>query len=429
MPSDQLDTLLSEQRRFPPPESFVAQANGSRALQHAAERDREGFWAEQARALEWISPWNRVLEWKPPHAKWFVGGKLNVAVNCVDRHVDGPRRNKAALIWEGEPGDRRMLTYWDLVPRGQQDRQRAQAAGRRQGRPRRRSTCRMIPEAGDRHARVRADRRRPLASSSAASPPRRSATGSTTRRRRCSSRRTAAIRRGRSSRSSAIADEAMEHTPSIEHCVVVRRRAAPERTSPSPTWSKAATTGGTAYGRGRVRRVRAEPDGRRGHALHPLHLGHDGKAEGDRPHHRRLSHPGRGDDQVRLRPQAEDVFWCTADIGWVTGHSYVVYGPLANGATVFMYEGAPDWPEPDRFWSADRALRGDGALHRSHRDPGVHEVRHGASGPPRSLQPPAAGLGGRADQPGSVDLVSRPTSAAAAARSWIPGGRRRPAGS
>ena len=114
MPSDQLDTLLSEQRRFPPPQSFVAQANGSRALQHAAERDREGFWAEQARALQWIRPWDRVLEWKPPHAKWFVGGQLNVAANCLDRHLDGPRRTRPRSIWEGEPGDRRVLTYRDL---------------------------------------------------------------------------------------------------------------------------------------------------------------------------------------------------------------------------------------------------------------------------------------------------------------------------
>ena len=111
----QLDTLLSEQRRFPPSAAFASAANGKAELYQAAERDREGFWAEQARALEWIRPWDRVLEWNPPHAKWFVGGKLNVSANCLDRHLDGPARNKAALIWEGEPGDRRVLTYWDLA--------------------------------------------------------------------------------------------------------------------------------------------------------------------------------------------------------------------------------------------------------------------------------------------------------------------------
>jgi acetyl-CoA synthetase len=113
--ADQLDTLLSEQRRFPPPAKFAAAANGQAELYQAAERDSEAFWAEQARALVWIRPWDRVLEWKPPHAKWFVGGKLNVSANCLDRHLEGPTRDKAALIWEGEPGDRRVLTYQDLA--------------------------------------------------------------------------------------------------------------------------------------------------------------------------------------------------------------------------------------------------------------------------------------------------------------------------
>ena len=113
--TDQLDTLLSEQRRFPAPPAFAGQANATRALYEAADRDRETFWAQQARALDWIEPWKKVLEWKLPHAKWFVGGKLNASANCLDRHLDGPTRNKAALIWEGEPGDRRVLTYWDLA--------------------------------------------------------------------------------------------------------------------------------------------------------------------------------------------------------------------------------------------------------------------------------------------------------------------------
>ena len=111
----QLDTLLSEQRRFPPPPEFTAQANAKPDLYERAKHDRLGFWAEEALGLDWIAPWSKVLEWTPPHAKWFVGGKLNVSANCVDRHLEGPRRNKAAIIWEGEPGDRRVLTYWDLA--------------------------------------------------------------------------------------------------------------------------------------------------------------------------------------------------------------------------------------------------------------------------------------------------------------------------
>jgi acetyl-CoA synthetase len=112
--SDQLDTLLSEQRSFPPDPAFQAQANAQPGIYDQAAKDHEAFWAREARALDWITPWKTVLEWKRPHAKWFVGGTLNVSANCLDRHLVGPRRNKAALIWEGEPGDRRVLTYRDL---------------------------------------------------------------------------------------------------------------------------------------------------------------------------------------------------------------------------------------------------------------------------------------------------------------------------
>src|SRR3954466_8119955 len=112
--NDQLDTLLSEQRRFPPPPQFAARAAATEAL-YAAGRHPERFWEEQARELEWMSPWRQVLDWKPPHARWFVDGKLNASANCLDRHLKGPRRNKAAIVWEGEPGERRVLTYWDLA--------------------------------------------------------------------------------------------------------------------------------------------------------------------------------------------------------------------------------------------------------------------------------------------------------------------------
>jgi acetyl-CoA synthetase len=112
--SERLDTLLSEERRFQPPREFAARASGTAELYRRAAADRLGFWEQEARTLAWSAPWSSVLEWTPPHAKWFVGGKLNVSVNCLDRHLSGPRRNKAALIWEGEPGDRRTLTYWEL---------------------------------------------------------------------------------------------------------------------------------------------------------------------------------------------------------------------------------------------------------------------------------------------------------------------------
>src|ERR1041384_3704895 len=113
--TEQLDTLLDEARRFPPPAEFAKTAVATAATYAAARADRLKFWADRAAELEWSTPWKTVLEWDPPHAKWFVGGKLNASVNCLDRHLRGPRRNKAAIIWEGEPGDRRVLTYWDLA--------------------------------------------------------------------------------------------------------------------------------------------------------------------------------------------------------------------------------------------------------------------------------------------------------------------------
>ena len=110
-----IDVLLTETRSFPPPAPFARSAHISTdAIYKEAANDIEAYWASAARSLDWITPWTAVLDWKPPYAKWFVGGQLNVAANCVDRHVRGPNRNKAAIIWEGEPGDKRTLTYWDL---------------------------------------------------------------------------------------------------------------------------------------------------------------------------------------------------------------------------------------------------------------------------------------------------------------------------
>ncbi|MEP6782007.1 MAG: acetyl-coenzyme A synthetase N-terminal domain-containing protein, partial [Gemmatimonadaceae bacterium] len=110
-----IDTLLSETRSFPPPAAFTEHARvRDDALHASALADPEAFWANEAAELEWMKPWETVMEWTPPHVKWFVGGKINASVNCLDRHINTPRRNKAALIWEGEPGDRRTFTYWDL---------------------------------------------------------------------------------------------------------------------------------------------------------------------------------------------------------------------------------------------------------------------------------------------------------------------------
>jgi acetyl-CoA synthetase len=220
--TDQLDTLLSELRRFPPDHAFAAEANGTRALYEAAARDREGFWAEQARALDWIRPWDRVLEWNLPHAKWFVGGKLNVSANCLDRHLAGPLRNKAAIIWEGEPGDRRVLTYWDLARDVRRAANALKKLGVRKG-DRVAIYLPMIPEAAIAMlacARIGAIHSVIFGGFSAESV-----------RDRVNDARARVLitadggyRRGQVVPLKRMADHAMVEAPSIEHCVVVRRR-------------------------------------------------------------------------------------------------------------------------------------------------------------------------------------------------------------
>jgi acetyl-CoA synthetase len=349
MTDHQLDTLLSEQRRFPPPPGFAAQANATSALYQAAARDREGFWAEQARALEWIAPWQRVLDWQLPHAKWFVGGKLNASANCLDRHLGGPTRNKAALIWEGEPGDRRVLTYWDLAREVRRAANALKHLGVAKG-DRVAIYLPMVPEAVVAMlacARIGAVHSVIFGGFSAESV-----------RDRVNDAQAKVLitadggyRRGQVLPLKRMADDAMAETPSIKHCIVVRRRPGGEGDE-----AFAMMTEGRDHWWHRLlddASAECEPEPMDAEdMLFTLYTsGTTGKPKG-------IVHTTGGyltqaactmKYVFDLKP--EDVFWCTADVGWVTGHSYVVYGPLANGATVLMYEGAPDWPERDRFWS------------------------------------------------------------------------------
>jgi len=346
--ADQLDTLLSEERRFPPSHEFAARAVGTAALYEAAARDRLAFWEDQARALDWMTPWTSVLQWTPPHARWFDGGTLNVAANCLDRHLAGPRRNKAAIIWEGEPGDRRVYTYWALAREVGRAANALKRLGVRRG-DRVAIYLPMVPEAAIAMlacARLGAVHSVVFGGFSAES----------LRDRINDATATVLItadggyRRGQMVPLKRIADEAVADCPSIRHVVVVRRGS---RTEGDESFAEM-TEGRDHWWHRLLDKESPDCPPEAMDAEDLLFIlytsGTTGKPKG-------IVHTTGGyltqaaaTTKYVFDLRDEDIFWCTADVGWVTGHSYVVYGPLANGATVLMYEGAPDWPERDRFW-------------------------------------------------------------------------------
>jgi acetyl-CoA synthetase len=345
-PNPEIEDLLGEDRRFPPPAEFRARAVVSDESIYAdAARDPEAFWAKLAGELEWSRPWDQVLDWQPPHAKWFVGGTLNASVNCLDRHVRGPRRNKAALIWEGEPGDRRTLTYFDLFRQVSAFANVLKSLGVGKG-DRVALYMPLIPELAIAMlacARVGAIHSVVFGGFSAESLRDRINDSA------CRLLVTAdgGYRRGNLVALKKIADEALADTPSIEHVVVVQRAGASlpvEMKTGRDQWYHELMNGASSTCAPEA--MDAED------MLYILYTsGTTGKPKG-------IVHTTGGylvgayaTTKMVFDLREEDVYWCTADIGWVTGHTYVVYGPLANGATVLMYEGAPDWPQKDRFWS------------------------------------------------------------------------------
>ena len=342
----EIDNLLQEDRQFPPSAAWQTSANiaDSRIYERAA-RDPEAFWAEFARELEWIRPWDSVLKWEPPHARWFDGGKINASANCLDRHVRTARRNKAALIWEGEPGDRRTLTYWDLFRQVSAFANVLKSLGVKRG-DRVALYLPLIPELAIAMlacARIGAVHNVVFGGFSAESLRDRINDS------QCVLLVTAdgGYRRGQIVPLKRMADEALGGTPSIKHVVVVQRQPGVE--------DAAMMTAGRDQWYHRLMQeadARSEPEPMNAEdMLYILYTsGTTGKPKG-------IVHTTGGylvgtyaTTKWVFDLKDDDVFWCTADIGWVTGHSYVVYGPLANGATVIMYEGAPDWPQKDRFW-------------------------------------------------------------------------------
>jgi acetyl-CoA synthetase len=345
-PLAEIADLLQEDRSFVPPAAFRDAANVRDASVYArADADPEGFWADFASELEWFTPWTRVLEWNPPHAKWFVGGTLNASVNCVDRHVRGPRRNKAAIVWEGEPGDRRTLTYFDLYRQVSQFANVLKRLGVKRG-DRVALYLPLVPELAIAMlacARIGAVHSVVFGGFSSES----------LRDRINDAQATVLVtadggwRRGQVVPLKQMADEALTATPSIKHVVIVQRL----HGSPVPVHVEE----GRDHWYHRLMQdapYTCEPEKMDAEdMLYILYTsGTTGKPKG-------IVHTTGGylvgtyaTTKWVFDLKEDDVYWCTADIGWVTGHSYVVYGPMANGATVVMYEGAPDWPKKDRFW-------------------------------------------------------------------------------
>jgi len=346
-PTTNITSVLKETRSFPPSAEFVAQANVKGAAEYEklwkrAADDPDGFWAEQAESLTWFKKWTKVLEWNLPFSKWFVGGKINACYNCVDRHLEGPRKNKAAIIWEGEPGDTRVLRYQDLHREVCKFANALKKIGIKPG-DRVTIYMPMIPEAaiamlacartGATHSVIFggfsdtavADRNNDAKAKLVIT-----ADGS--------------WRRGKIVPLKANVDAALEKSPTVEKCIVFNR-------ANQQVNMKA---GRDLWWHEIVANESADCPAEQLDSEHPLFIlytsGSTGKPKG-------VLHTTAGyllgtslTHKWVFDLKEDDTYWCTADVGWVTGHSYIVYGPLANGATVMMYEGAPNHPREDRFW-------------------------------------------------------------------------------
>jgi acetyl-CoA synthetase len=342
--SPAIENLFSEARTFSPPDDFKVNALVTdRSLHERAERDLEGFWAEQAERLRWMKPWDQVLEWNLPFAKWFVGGQLNVSDNCLDRHVDEGRGDKVAYHWEGEPGDTRTITYAQLRDDVARLANALRSIGVQRG-DRVNIYMGMVPELpvamlacarlGAAHSVVfggfSADALRDRVNDAEA---------------KVLITQDEGWRAGKVVPLKKNADDAVADTPTIEKVVVLRR------TGNDVPWTEGRDVWWHDLVEGQSADCPPEAMGAEdllyllytsGTTAKPKGIMHTtgGYLAGVASTHRLV---------FDLHPDT-DVYWCAADIGWVTGHSYIVYGPLANGATSILYEGAPNFPDKDRWW-------------------------------------------------------------------------------
>jgi acetyl-CoA synthetase len=343
-----IESILREGRKFPPSLEFsrhaaVASMADYEALYRRAEQDAEGFWSECARELSWFKPFGRVLEWKPPFAKWFLGGELNASYNCLDRHLTGARRNKVALFWEGEPGDTRVFTYQMLADEVARCANALKHLGVKLG-DRVAIYMPLVPEAAIAMlacARIGAIHSVIFGGFSSEALVDRINDAEA----KLVITADGGWRRGQHIELKNNVDEALKKTPSVENVLVLRRtgQQVQMQAGRDMWWHDLVPSQATDCAP-----VSLDSE-------HPLYIlytsGTTGKPKG-------VVHSTGGYLLHTLMTmkwvfdlKEDDIYWCTADIGWVTGHSYTVYGPLAAGATVVMYEGAPNFPENDRFWA------------------------------------------------------------------------------
>ena len=342
-----IESILTETRVFEPSDEFKKTAHvqgieSYKRLCAEAVADPNEFWAGIASQLHWFRPWNKVLDWEPPFAKWFSGGEINLSYNCLDRHLNGPRRNKAAIIWESEPGEVQTLTYQQLHDQVCKFANVLKSVGVSTGERVAiyMGMCPALPIAMLACARIGAPHTVVFGGFSATALADRVNDCQAS----CIITQDGALRRGAELKLKSIVDEALQSCTSVRS-VIVYQRTGSEQTMQA---------GRDHWWHELMAEASDECEAIALDAEHPLFLlytsGTTGKPKG-------ILHTTGGyavgtyiSAKWVFDLKDDDIYWCTADIGWVTGHSYIVYGPLLNGATVLMYEGAPFTPTPDRFW-------------------------------------------------------------------------------